>query len=45
MVAPGGPDEETWTKMSKGARRSYWMLVIAFWLIFFGVAVKKLISN
>lgn len=41
MVAPGGPDEDTWSKMSKGSWRNYWIVVAAFWLIFIGLLIKK----
>lgn len=27
MAAPGGPDEETWSKMSPRAKRIYWVAV------------------
>ncbi len=43
MVAPGGPDEETWKKMGKDSKRNYWILVIAFWLVFAGFLIKKFV--
>lgn len=45
MVAPGGPDEETWSKMSKSSRRNYWIFVIVFWLIFAGLLIKKYVFD
>ena len=27
MAAPGGPDEETWRKMSPLARKIYWIFI------------------
>lgn len=41
MAAPGGPDEETWNKMSPREKKSYWVVVVAFWLIFIGVLLYK----
>jgi hypothetical protein len=29
MAAPGGPDEETWRRMSPRAKRLYWVAVLA----------------
>ncbi len=43
MVAPGGPDDETWAKMGKRSRRVYVVLVVAFWVVFLGLLVKKIL--
>lgn len=36
MVVAGGPDEEIWAKIGKESRKNYWIIVIAFLLLFFG---------
>lgn len=41
MVAPGGPDEKTWAKMSKYSKRIYIGAMITFWTVFLCVLVRK----
>jgi hypothetical protein len=37
VAAPGGPDEETWKRMSPRARRLYWIFIASiFALIGYG---------
>ncbi|CAN5870012.1 hypothetical protein BH11PSE12_BH11PSE12_34850 [soil metagenome] len=33
MAVSGGPDEETWKKMSPNARKIYWILVGVVWVL------------
>ena len=36
MAAPGGPDKETWEKMSPTARKIYWLFILSIcgWIIY-----------
>lgn len=45
MVAPGGPDDETWSKMSNKSRKIYVGIVIAFWFVFLCLLIKKFIIH
>lgn len=39
MVAPGGPDDETWKKMSPAAKRAYWIVTTAIVALIFGLFI------
>lgn len=42
MIAPGGPDEETWSKMSKKSKRNYWIVSLISWLIILILVIYKI---
>jgi len=43
MAAPGGPDEETWQRMSPGARKIYWVVMaLVFGIIGTAFLIKLL---
>jgi hypothetical protein len=40
MAAPGGPDDDTWKRMSPSAKAVYWVLVALFCGLFAYLALK-----
>jgi type II secretory pathway component PulM len=45
MVAPGGPDDETWKKMTPRDRRIYWILIaVVFSIVGYTVLFKVVLA-
>lgn len=40
MAAPGGPDDETWKRMSPTSKRIYWLFIalVGGWIAYLWVA-------